>query len=148
MLEIRSGRFVHSMPTPQIIIDCDQYIRDAEALFSRLPKEVNGMGTIRLLLFVDPVSGCFIWYPLGGLETVTRVVKAGIDKKGFLPIGACFLSFEQRDNDRIYLRQEVPIFVHEHFDAEEVLNGTVPYFMKEKLNYDISSLKAYDPEKN
>jgi len=131
-----------------IQVDSITFANEVLAFFKDRPEEVNGLGTIRLLLFIEPISGTYTWYALAKWESIENVLQIGMAKKRYVPIGACFLSFEKRANDRVYLVEEAPVFVNENFDAEEVLNGTIPYFMKEKFNYTLGQIKISDLSKN
>jgi hypothetical protein len=135
-----------SVPTNEVLqiqIDQNEFISKAKALITLAPKQSGGFPTIPLLLFFKPSDATYGWYPLAQDEDIEKVVAVGSNKKGLLPIGCIIIQFEKRRDGRIHLADQSPFFVNEQFDAENVLNGTVPYFMRDKFGYSLGSVRFW-----
>lgn len=58
-----------------------------------------------------------------------------MSKKRFMPVGAAVLIFEHTGSKKIRISEDGPTFVESFADAEEVLTGTIPYFMRDNFGY-------------
>ena len=151
-MKTEKGKSHHLQGSPMIIkSSSSEFAAQAATFFKGQPKATGDFAEkfppIPLLLFFAPYADSYMWYPLAPQEDIGRVIEYAMEKKRFVPIGACLLGFEQR-GERIHLSESLPHFVDPNFDAEEVLNGTVPFFMKEKFNYDLKSVRVSDLTKN
>jgi hypothetical protein len=123
-----------------MVFKSEKFAADATAFFKKQPGTVNDLPVVRLLLWLNPQTTNYMWSYLSeprhseASEVSSEVLK-GMNMLRLVPIGAVLLSFEVRADKRIYLSAETPSFVDERFDLDEVLNGTIPYFMREKFGY-------------
>jgi len=132
-----------------ITIHEGKFLSAAKALIAAHPRPLDAdIPQVALLLFVEIDGSGYRWYGLTDAKKLQAVVTQGIDKLGLLPIGCVIIKFEKRSNGRIYLADEPPAFVDSQFDTEEVLRGTVPYFMAEKFGYDMADVQIIDVTKN
>jgi len=61
-----------------------------------------------------------------------------------VPVGVTYLVFERRATGRIHLSKDIESYIDERFDASEVLNATIPYFMRDLFGYKIDTVKITD----
>jgi hypothetical protein len=81
-------------------------------------------------------------------DVIRDVVEYSMGKKLLIPVGCTLLTFETRDDQRVHLTDALEASVHGLFDQEEVLNGTILYFMREQFGYEIDMVNIRDLSKN
>jgi hypothetical protein len=112
------------------------------------PSKRNGLSTVRALLFMDSTDNHYVWYALGAQDVVEDVIDHSMSKKFLVPVGVTYLVFETRDTGRIHLSKDIESYIDERFDADEVLNATIPYFMRDLFGYKLDAVKITDLGKN
>lgn len=131
--------------------DSATFTAAAEEFFKdKRDSKVNGLPTVSLLLWCDPVTGHYVWYAIAGKDKLNEIIESSMAKKLLIPVGAALVTFRnQVVGDKAVIKLDgLPTFVHEIFDAEEVLNGTIPYFMREQFGYEIGMVNIRDLSKN
>jgi hypothetical protein len=122
-----------------------EFTEKAEAFFKdRHETKVNGLPTVSLLLWLDPVTMNYVWYAVAPKDKLETVVEYSMGKKMLIPAGAVFITFRNEivgDKTVVKLSEDMPNFVHELYNAEEVLNATVPYFMRDTFGYELGQVK-------
>ena len=114
------------------------------------PSKRNGLSTVRALLFLDPTDNHYVWYALGTQDVIEDVIDHSMSVKHLAPVGVTYLVFERRDTGRIHLSlsKNIESYIDERFDADEVLNATIPYFMRDLFGYELDTFKITDFAKN
>jgi hypothetical protein len=125
----------------------NKFIANIEDFFNGLPSKRNGLPTVSLLLFLDPNDWHYVWKTLDIHESIAKAVIHGMSVKYLIPVGATQLTFEKRDTGRIHL-SKAPCRLDERFDREEVLNATIPYFMRDAFGHKLESIKFTDFNKH
>ncbi|MGC1478813.1 MAG: hypothetical protein WA804_23405 [Terriglobales bacterium] len=125
-----------------------EFTESVEAFFKDKPTTFNGIPTIRLIIWLDPTTSNFVWYVLTKNDVIRDVVEYSMGKKMLIPVGCTLLTFETREDQRVHLTDALEASVHGLFDQEEVLNGTIPYFMQETFGYELKAVKVCDLTKN
>jgi hypothetical protein len=124
------------------------FVGKASAFFRGKPTSRNSFDTISLLLFLDIHSGSYFWYYLPKGDAIQQAVEYAMEKKHFAPVGAAWIVFEERTTGKVHLSEETDTFVDGRLDREEVLNATIPYFMRDNFNYKLEDVKFTDLERN
>jgi len=106
------------------------------------PSKRNGLSTVRALLFLDPTDNHYVWYALGTQDAVEDVIDHSMSVKHLAPVGVTYLVFERRATGRIHLSKDIESYIDERFDASEVLNATIPYFMRDLFGCTIDTVKS------
>jgi hypothetical protein len=133
------------METPEI--SSANFSAVATDFFNIQPQERNGLPMIPLLLFLDPRTNSYVWYSTGSkLTDVNAVVEHRMVKLILIPVGAASLIFEERGG--IVKLTDIPNFVDNRFDGEEVLNATIPYFLRDTFGYKLEHIRISDLTKN
>jgi hypothetical protein len=125
-----------------------EFTETVEAFFKDKPATFNGIPTIKIILWLDPTTNNFVWYVLTKNDVIRDVVEYSMGKKLLIPVGCTLLTFETRDDQRVHLTDALEASVHGLFDQEEVLNGTILYFMREQFGYEIDMVNIRDLSKN
>lgn len=123
------------------------FISQATAFFGGRPTTFNNLPVVKLLLFVDPRTDNYVWAVIRDGDTVDGVVKQAIGTKSVFPVGTAFLTFDTYDG-RAKLSKAIDFVIDTQFDEEEVLNGTIPYFLRDALGYQLEDVKFSDLTKN
>jgi hypothetical protein len=108
-----------------------------------LPSKRNGLPSVRLLLFYNPADAHYVWYALRNQD----VIDHSMSEKHLVPVGATCLVFERRATGRIHLSKDIEGYIDERFDSDEVLNGTIPYFIRDSFvgsGYTLDTVKITD----
>src|SRR5664280_1670958 len=113
----------------------------------------DGLPVINLLLFWDSTNH-YAWRSIGQPDSfgdefeqdIAKILLETHAKYDAVPIGICQLTFVQK-GEKVYLNENTSALLwDDNFEIAEVLNGTVPYFMKEHFGYKLEDVWVPTPK--
>lgn len=110
---------------------------------------VNDLPVINLLLFWGTTTNHYGYLPFTQPSSLNAEFQQDIAKmllqqwvkRKAIPIGVTQLHFSINGEGKVFLAEVAPtLLTDDNFPALEVLRGTIPYFMREKYNYNLNDV--------